>query len=704
MRKIVILLFFLVCFAGFNQLSVNSSYAQYCGDMYCSGGSSCMWCGGCTACGGAGCNAGTGLCNLTYTISGNVFIDTDGDGFKDAGESNYASGATVNVWGNINTTDGSGNYSQANLTAGTNNVTLTVPVGYVATTANPRVVTVGPDQVINFGIQPILYTISGNVYIDTDGDGFKDAGEGNYSGATVNVWGVNTSTNALGNYSRGGLTAGTNNVTLTVPVGYVATTTNPRSVTVGPDANSIDFGIQLTPPPACPGEISVLDSTLDPGSSTTASVTSCTGIEDPPTVDWDPPVSTNPECSDGLNNDADGLTDSADPDCHTGGDPTKPYNPTDDDEDPGVDSCNDGGTGTPTNTSTSSTVSYVAPACPTSPLVCPVSIEMSGPGGTTTYNTNITVASTYSITTNIRSVADGSACTSLSGTEYTGSSVGVNVTGGNLPPSGLTQSTSTGSTVFACLPSSDYIVTLSVPSGYTLMDRSGGVDSGVNGISFTGISANQTANFCIAQIDPWFQTDTGDARFNNLNNPIPLNQYGSVHATYPGIFYSSKNTAQLGFGSASTRNWVIDNEYSYNANTENRNGGMSYDFYKAKARQDGVTVTQLDSDTFTQSDLDKSESYVNDNAGVFERNGDLTINNYTHTNGKRVVMLVNGDVTINDASISIPLNQGLLIIAAKNDITFAKTIGQPNPDTAYVTGGAFTFDGFYTAQGDIILD
>jgi len=615
------------------------SFAQYCGGTYCSGGQSCtedIFCSvSCVPC-AAGCNIVTGLCNPSYTISGKVYVD-----------------------------EGSGN-----------------PLN------------------------------DGNGVQNCSGACNNGAGdEQNYNGATVTVWGVNTTTDASGNYSRSGLAAGTNNVILTVPLGYEATTTNPRSVTLGPDS-TVNFGIRLVPDPDCPGGISVSNPSVSAGGTSTLSVTSCTDVEDPddgnppPPFDWDPPVGTNPECSDGINNDADGLIDSADPDCHTGGDPTGPYNPTDDDEDPGVDSCNDGGVGTPTNTSTSSSVTYTAPACPTAPLICSVSVDVSGPGGTVTYNGNVSVAETYTIVTNIRSVTDTSPCTDTSGSAYS-SSINVNTTGGTLPVGGITNTTSTGTTSFACLDTGNYTVTLAVPSGYTVIGRSGGVNSGTNAITFNALASNQTGNFCIAPTDPWFQTDLGDVRYLNLTNPVPAGKYASLgenanspqNSSYPGIFYSSAASAQLGTGNASSRDWVIDNEYSFNADTENRNGGISYDFYKSKAKQDGVTITQISSGTFVQNDIDQSQAFLNNEGGIFEANGDLTINNYNHTNGKRIVILVNGNVVINDTSISIPVNQGLLIIAAKGNITIDDGIG-----TSTLNSTTTQLDGYYTAQGNIILE
>ena len=192
-------------------------------------------------------------------------------------------------------------------------------------------------------------------------------------------------------------------------------------------------------------------------------------------------------------------------------------------------------------------------------------------------------------------------------------------------------------------------------------------------------------------MNPWFQTNVGDVRFLNLSNPVPAGLYASTDVNYPGIFYSSDSSANLGNGAASVKNWVINNEYSYNSDTENRNGGMSYDFYKSKTKQDGGTVTSISSGTFDQTQITGS--------GVYESPSDLTINLYSPVNGRRVVILVNGNVTINASTISILQNQGIFIVAAKGNITIAKTIG-----TSTLSSTASSIDGYYSAQGSIILD
>jgi hypothetical protein len=77
-----------------------------------------------------------------------VWIDTDRDGIKDAGESGIAGvtlsitkadgSAVTDVFGNAvttTTTDAKGKYLFANLPVGSYKVTITSPSGYVATTA-----------------------------------------------------------------------------------------------------------------------------------------------------------------------------------------------------------------------------------------------------------------------------------------------------------------------------------------------------------------------------------------------------------------------------------------------------------------------------------------------------------------------------------------------------------------------------------------
>ena len=218
----------------------------------------------------------------TYTISGNVFIDTNENGSKDAGESNYSLGTNVSRNGSgspLNvTTNSSGNYSFSSLSSATYNITLSVPAEYT-TPSNPKSATVGPNATVNFGIIPgptgtptptsaPTYRIRGNIFVD-DGagggipkDGIKNGTEANYTGGTSTVQiKVANATPCSGNlkespstadgaYDTGyALLAGTYDVCYTsLPPGYeiiYPTTGPPPSFTldVGPSRINIDFAI-----------------------------------------------------------------------------------------------------------------------------------------------------------------------------------------------------------------------------------------------------------------------------------------------------------------------------------------------------------------------------------------------------------------------------------------------------------------------------
>jgi Mg-chelatase subunit ChlD len=185
----------------------------------------------------------------TYTISGNIFIDNNGNGTKNLGEGNYA-GMTVTLSGAsaaTTTTDIAGNYTFAGLLAGNYSVAITPPSSYKATTTNPQTVTLNASQIVNFGVSPV-YTISGTVFIDTNGNGIQNTGEGLYAGATIALSGdasATTTSNGSGNYSFSNLSPGNYTVTITIPSAYKATTNNPQSITINSN-QSVNFGLAPT--------------------------------------------------------------------------------------------------------------------------------------------------------------------------------------------------------------------------------------------------------------------------------------------------------------------------------------------------------------------------------------------------------------------------------------------------------------------------
>ena len=172
-------------------------------------------------------------------------------------------------------------------------VTLTVPAGYTVTTGKERSWTLCTgdnctDAQMDNNLAPISFglgkpKITGNVYVDTNKNGTKDTGEelcrsnaflcsfggfikdlatgiwykdtnknGRYDpsefpytgGATVTASETEktATTDASGNYILDHLPAGNYTIILNVPAGYIATTTNPKSVNLTSSA-TVNFGI-----------------------------------------------------------------------------------------------------------------------------------------------------------------------------------------------------------------------------------------------------------------------------------------------------------------------------------------------------------------------------------------------------------------------------------------------------------------------------
>lgn len=230
------------------------------------------------------------------SIGDRIWIDADGDGAQDAGEPGLP-GVTVNaVWagfdgvpGNADdvaystVTDNSGNYTFANLAAGSyqvSTVAASLPVNVTPTfdldgtaTANTTAVTLTAGQVrtdVDFGYRGTA-SVGDTVWNDVDGNGVQNNSEPGISGATVTLtWaGPNntlgdaddqtftTTTDANGNYSFQGLpvsnAAGDNyRVNVTPPAVYTKptydldgiATASAATFTLTPAQNrtDVDFG------------------------------------------------------------------------------------------------------------------------------------------------------------------------------------------------------------------------------------------------------------------------------------------------------------------------------------------------------------------------------------------------------------------------------------------------------------------------------
>lgn len=209
----------------------------------------------------AGIVSNPGVFDTKGSIGDFVWNDLNNNGIQDAGEPGIA-GVTVTLYGAdgttviaTTTTDALGNYQFTNLGAGTYIVGFSgFPAGYALSTlpnagsddakdsdADPATGKTGPVTLasgqINMTVDAALRNpatsgrIGDYVWIDTNGNGFQNAGEPGVPGVSVfllNSSGTvikNTTTDANGFYLFTDLAAGTYQVQFdNLPAGYVATT------------------------------------------------------------------------------------------------------------------------------------------------------------------------------------------------------------------------------------------------------------------------------------------------------------------------------------------------------------------------------------------------------------------------------------------------------------------------------------------------
>ena len=222
---------------------------------------------------------------LTGTISGLKFLDVNGNGVQDPGETPQA-GVTFTISGPTGfaprtaVSGPDGRFTFQNVPFGTYTVTETVPSGF-RQTAPPApgtataTLNVGTQTVSNlvFGNQALAApaSISGTKFLDANGNGVRDPGETGTAGVTIRLQGttpgtgtgVQTVTAADGSFTFTGLVAGTYVVSEVVPAGFVQTLPGGNgnvtvTVAAGENRGGILFGNQPSPSGAVPGSIAGL--------------------------------------------------------------------------------------------------------------------------------------------------------------------------------------------------------------------------------------------------------------------------------------------------------------------------------------------------------------------------------------------------------------------------------------------------------------
>ncbi|HVR98372.1 MAG TPA: SdrD B-like domain-containing protein, partial [Thermoanaerobaculia bacterium] len=219
----------------------------------------------------------------TASLGDRVWMDTDADGFQDAGEAgiNDVTVQLLDGGGNVvatTTTSGNGDYGFANLVAGTYTVRVvssTLPANLVQTydldgTATPHRATVQlaagtSNNEVDFGYRtPPTYSIGDRVWKDIDNDGDQEPGEPGLNSVTVQLLNgsgtviATTVTAGDGNYTFTNLPPATYTVRVvssTLPTGYTPTydpdgtaTAHTAIVNLTASRVDIDFGYRSVPP------------------------------------------------------------------------------------------------------------------------------------------------------------------------------------------------------------------------------------------------------------------------------------------------------------------------------------------------------------------------------------------------------------------------------------------------------------------------
>ncbi|MGP0064160.1 MAG: SdrD B-like domain-containing protein, partial [Isosphaeraceae bacterium] len=194
---------------------------------------------------------------LGVVIGGKVYLDANGDGLLDGGESGLA-GWTVDLVNTANqatitaTTSSTGDYSFGGVAPGAYTIELVQQSGYVASTATSTSVTTASGQNIanvDFG-EFVPVTIGGEVFSDLNDDGVLGGNEPGLSDWAVNL--INSSNKVVqttessttGAYSFLGVAPGVYMIQVVQQSGYVASTATSMNATIvsGQNVANVDIG------------------------------------------------------------------------------------------------------------------------------------------------------------------------------------------------------------------------------------------------------------------------------------------------------------------------------------------------------------------------------------------------------------------------------------------------------------------------------
>ncbi|MBL6076709.1 carboxypeptidase regulatory-like domain-containing protein [Belnapia sp. T18] len=203
-----------------------------------------------------------------------VFLDANGNGLQDAGETGIdgvavtlLDGSGAPLPGRVTNTSGGGFYQFAGLVPGEYKVQFSAPAGYAVTLrdqggsdaadsdASPLTGITGTYTLVSgqtaTGVDTGLYqpvTIGDRVWVDANGNGVQDSGEQGLAGVTVTLVNeltgeaITQTTDASGNYLFTGLRPGNYHEIFSAPTGYVVTRAGAGTGATDSDPDGGGFG------------------------------------------------------------------------------------------------------------------------------------------------------------------------------------------------------------------------------------------------------------------------------------------------------------------------------------------------------------------------------------------------------------------------------------------------------------------------------
>jgi len=208
---------------------------------------------------------------------------------------------------------------------------------------------------------------------------------------------------------------------------------------------------------------------------------------------------------------------------------------------------------------------------------------------------------------------------------------------------------------------------------------------------------------------PWFQTDTGDIRFNSFSDSPPAKAFNPNVSTgtladpsLSSVIFSSNSSVNppVTTSNNSLNRWLINNEYSVN-NLASSQGDTSYLFYLHQANTNNITPKPILQGCSSSCALDqmpqKSGIYIINGAGSGAPiNLTSASGAYTVPGNQRIVLLTSVDTDIK-TSINVPKGS-LFILATQGNLTIDPKVGTVATDDTNTQ-----LDGYYSAEQSIFI-